>query len=220
MQRFKTLWHLVVMLFIPLAILLLSSNLVLRVSETYIYHFNDTQVTNYTGVDVSGSQFASSITDYFNRIGGEEFQVYEQNGTFMDPLFDDSESRMMSAAKRTMTTEFLVGAMALGIGIFLYIWLLRTGEEKALRKTGFIGFGLGIALLVGQAVAINNPDFREWLYETFIGVELNDNSLIALLLSNPFQKTYLIFASILGAAMVMLYGYIHHYITREKRIFS
>ena len=208
------------MLFIPIAILLMSSNLVLRVSETYIYHFNDTQVTAYTGVNVSGSQFASSITDYFNRIGGEEFQVYEQNGTFMDPLFDDSESRMMSAAKRTMTTEFLVGAVLLGVGIFLYIWLFRTGDVKSLRKTGFIGLGLGIALLAGQVIAINNPDFREWLYETFIGVELNDNSLIALLLSDPFQRTYLIFGTILGSAMMMVYGYVHHYVTREKRIFS
>ena len=208
------------MISIHLAILLLSSNLVLRVSETYIYHFNDTQVTAYTGVNVSGSQFASSITDYFNRIAGDDFQVYEQNGTFMDPVFDESESRMMSAAKRTMTTEFLVGLFLLGAGVFLYAWLFKAGEAKTLRKTGYIGLGIGAAFFVGQIIAFNNPDFRGWLYDTFIGVELNENSLIALLLSDPFQKTYLIFATILGTAMLLVYAYIHHYMTREKRIFS
>ncbi len=220
MERFKPLWHIVVMVTLPLAILLLSSNLVLRVSETYIYHFNDSQVTLYTGVDVSGSQFASSITDYFNRIGGEDFQVYEQNGTFMDPLFEENESRMMSEAKRTMTTEFFAGLLLLGIGVFVYILLMRRGDVKSLRKTGFVALVLGMGFLVTQIIAMNNPGFREWLYDTFIGVELNENSLIALLLSDPFQKSYLLFATILGTAFMVIYGYIHHYITQEKRIFS
>lgn len=208
------------MITLPIAILLLSSNLVLRVSETYIYHFNDSEVTYYTGVNVTGSQFAESITGYFNRIGGEDFQVYEQNGTFMDPLFEENEIRMMAAAKRTMTTELLVGLLFLAVGIAVYIWLLGKGDDKALRKTGFVGLAIGFILLVGQVIAVSNPGFREWVYDTFVAVELNENSLIALLLSDPFQKAYLLFASILGFAMMSAYGYIHHLITKEKRIFS
>ena len=94
MERFRLTWHVLLLISLPLAILFLSSNIALRMPEMYVYHFNDSQVTSWLSVDAGSREFAEAITSYLNGFGDEEFQMYEQNVTYRDPLFDVDESNM------------------------------------------------------------------------------------------------------------------------------
>ena len=79
---------------------------------------------------------------------------------------------------------------------------------------------VGVCLQVLQILAINAKPTPNLLYETFIGFDLHDEALLATLLRTPFEKTYLIFASVLGFAMLAVFTYFHILMTKEKRLFS
>ena len=142
MRKFNYASSILAAVFIPLMILILSSNIVLRISETYVYHFNDSRATAGLAYNVTGSEFADEIAGYWSSFGGE-FQVYDDNGRFRDPIFDDKETEAMR----------------------------------------------------------------------------NDKSVLVVLLGSPFYKTFIIFSSVLGLALLGIFIYIHYNLTKAKRIF-
>ena len=218
MRKFNYASSVLVVIFIPLMILILSSNLVLRLSETYVYHFNDSRATAGLAYNVTGSEFADEIAGYWSSFGGE-FQVYDDNGSFSDPIFDDSEVEAMAKAKNAVNLHLLAGIISGAVGIVFYTYLYRRGYRKALRKRGFLAAGITAALIVVQDIMLGTGSFRKMLYETFIGVSLDDNSPLTALLGSPFYKTFIIFSSVLGAAMLGIFIYIHFNLTKAKRIF-
>ncbi|MCR4712313.1 MAG: DUF1461 domain-containing protein [Clostridia bacterium] len=219
MERFRLTWHVLLLISLPLAILFLSSNIALRMPEMYVYHFNDSQVTSWLSVDAGSREFAEAITSYLNGFGDEEFQMYEQNGTYRDPLFDVDESNMMARIKSVLTAETIAAALFTVVTVISYAFLYQSGK-RALRRSGLMAICIGVVLQVLQILAIHTKPTRNLLYDTFIGFDLHDEALLATLLRSPFEKTYLIFASVLGFAMLMVFTYFHLFMTKEKRLFS
>ena len=138
MRKFNYASSVLVVIFIPLMILILSSNLVLRFSETYVYHFNDSRATAGLAYNVTGSEFADEIAGYWSSFSGE-FQVYDDNGSFSDPIFDDSEVEAMAKAKKAVNLHLLAGIISGAVGIVFYTYLYRRGYRKALRKRSTAG---------------------------------------------------------------------------------
>ena len=101
MRKFNYVCSLILAVMLPLMIVILSSNLVLRVSEIYVFHFNDSQVINEIPYNVTGSQMAKEISSYWSSFSGEAFQVEEdvykrqkkdiQLKKVIDLLYDNAE---------------------------------------------------------------------------------------------------------------------------------
>ena len=220
MRKFNFLSYILIMIILPIAIVSLCGNVVFRISETYIYHFNDSQVIEDIGSIVTGGEVADSITGYFNSPSRAEFQIYEQNGEFKDPIFDEVESRAMHKAKRVLTWTLLGGILLMAGGIALYIFMTGTVEREVLRLIGFITIGISAIELVVVDFLVARPGIRALLYDKFIGEALGEESTLRILLGSPIQKTYIIFSSVLSLAVMGIFLYIHSNITREKRLFS
>ena len=218
MRKFNYASSVLVVIFIPLMILILSSNLVLRFSETYVYHFNDSRAASGLAYNVTGSEFADEIAGYWSSFGGE-FQVYDDNGNFKDPIFDDNEVAAMAKAKNVINLHLLSGLVSAVLGIGFYTYLYRKGYRKALRKRGFLASVITAALIIVQDILIATGRFRAALYSTFIGVSLDEDSPLVTLLGSPFYKTFIIFSNVLGIAMLGIFIYVHFNLTKEKRIF-
>ena len=216
----KLILYILLIIIMPVAMVLFSGNTVLRVSETYTYHFNDSQVIEYMGSDVTGSEFAKAITHYFNIPSNEEFQVYEENGEFRDPIFDEMESNVMTKAKRLMTMAMFFSIVLLGLGISIYIYLTGFAEREQLRIVGFLAIAVSVIAVVLKDFLLRGKAFRAMLYNRFIGINLSSSSALRILLGSPFEKTYIIFSTILAIILICVFVYIHHIVTKEQRLFS
>lgn len=220
MRRLNLVWYIIIMILLPLSILLLSGNAVLRVSPTYVYHFNDSEVVGDVGTSIGGSRLADEIAGYFNSFSGEEFQVYEINGEYRDPIFEENESIAMSKGKRILTWTLILGLVTFGASIAIYVYLSSLVDRLPLRRLGFLALLCSFGGVVAQNLLLRDARIRGILYDRFIGIELGKSSAIKILLSSPFERTYLIFSSVVAVVIIGLLLYIHGSLTREKRLFS
>ena len=62
MHKFNYFCSIVLVVTLPLMIVILTSNLILRVSETYTYHFNDSQVMDEVPYSVTGSEMGKELS--------------------------------------------------------------------------------------------------------------------------------------------------------------
>ena len=65
-----------------------------------------------------------------------------------------------------------------------------------------------------------SKSFRLQAYHTLIGIKLHqDSTTLALVLGDPFYKTYVLFASILGVVLLAVLTYVNYSLTKPNRIF-
>ncbi|MBQ7246439.1 MAG: DUF1461 domain-containing protein [Firmicutes bacterium] len=205
---------------LPLAVIILSGNGVLRASLSYSYHFNDIQASNLVDSSLNNTELAEEITGYFNSFGDEEFQIYEQNGEFMDPAFDNLEVMAMKRAKQLLKWTLIAGGIFFVMFVAVYIYLALRGEKRYLRISGIAAVVSTIIALIVKCVLISNDSFRDNLYERFINIALNEEATLRLILGSPMEIVYLVFSSILTIAVTLIFLYIHIGVTREKGMFK
>ena len=220
MRQFNYICSIILVITLPLMIVILSSNLILRSSATYTFHFNDSQVVMEVPYSVKGDAFASEITAYFNSIFSDEpFQVYEDNGLFKDEIFEKDEQAVMQKAKDVLNIELAVGLFCLVLSVGIYVYLLKCGFYEAVRNRFKVCIGVTAGLLVLQAVLFSIKGFRIWLYNGLIGLPLHKDSILQLILGDPSYVTYILFASIFGAGALAILTYLHHELTKPRQIF-
>ena len=220
MRQFNYICSIILVITLPLMIVILSSNLILRSSASYTFHFNDSQVVMEVPYSVKGNEFASEITAYFNSVFSEEpFQVYEDNGLFKDKIFEKDEQAVMKKAKDVLNIELAIGLFCLVLSVGIYAYLLKCGFYEAVRNRFKVCIGVTVALLVLQAALFSIKGFRLWLYNTLIGIQLHKDSILQLILGDPSYVTYIIFVTIFGGGALAVLTYLHHELTKPRQIF-
>ncbi len=219
MKRFKIIWYLILPILLSIAVTLISTNLVLRLPETYLYHFNDSQVVSELNVDIKESRFAEEIAGYLSSVKRDEFQVLEENGSFKDPVFDKTDSEFMLRSKKILAASLFAGFMALALAAWDYIYLVKSGKRKALKHFGYSAILMSAMLSAAEIIMVNISSFRAFLLNHIIAVKLSDDSALATLIFSPFEKTFSVFLAVTAVAMILLSLYIHSRVTKENRMF-
>ncbi|MEF9922710.1 MAG: hypothetical protein RR313_04430 [Anaerovoracaceae bacterium] len=203
----------------PLAILIIVSTLTLRLPAVYQFHFNDSQVLNEIPYNISGDQMSSEIAGYFSSFSSDNFQVYEDNGIYQDPVFDLLDVEAMGKAR-------IVGNIGMGIGfaclllvVGIYIILIKNGYKLALRSRYKIVLPISLALLILQVILVSKGSIRTWLYSNLIGVKLAKDSILNIVLGGAFFHTYILFSILIGVVVIGLISYITFRLTKPPRIF-
>ena len=219
MHKFNYFCSIILMITLPLMIFVLSSNLVLRVSAVYTYHFNDSQVIDEIPYNVTSSQMAEGIASYWSSFSKEAFQVYEENGAYQDPVFEQAEQKVMKKVKNALNIELAMGVLYLAVTFAIYIYLHRSGFREALHNRSRVGLVVGLLLLIAHGICWNIKKYRLWLYSHVVGIDLAKDSTLAMVMGYPFFKTYVIFSSILGLAILAVVCYVNYLMTKPSRIF-
>ena len=123
---------------IPLAIFLLSSNLILRIPQTYEFYFNDSQSIDGIDYSITVSKMGKSICSYFSSPGNDDFQVYEINGQYKDPVFGDKDKTVMKNAKDFLFKELVAGLAALLFAVLIYVNTVKKKLRQYLRIESWI----------------------------------------------------------------------------------
>ena len=220
MEKLKYLWCVLLVILIPLSVLSLSGNIVLRLSETYVYHFNDSQVIRKLPTDLREVEIADEITSYLNSPDKDHFQVYEENGKFKDALFSKKDSRAMVQVKHWLTKSAIAGLIFIGASIALYAVMAKSRQKKLLRISGYLWtLFVGIGLVIFNIV-LRRKSVRKAIYGKFVGVELARKSTLAFVLGDPFYSTFLLFFTMTAILITAIILYFNLKTSREERLFS
>lgn len=155
MKRLNYVLYVILAVSISFFIVIFSYNAILRVPETYIYHFNDSQVTYNLNIKTTGTEFSREICSYLNSPQKNEFQVYEKNGKFNDPLFVKKEVEVMRKAKKILTISAIIGISFFIISIAGYVYLLKNGSKSKLKRASNFAIFLAVAMQAVMAIILN-----------------------------------------------------------------
>ena len=220
MQKPSKVMSLFITVLIPIAILLLSSNLVLRLPLTYSFYFFYSQSLNEINYNVKVSYMGKAIAKYFSVPSSNKFQAYEKNGKYEDGVFKDKEQKAMEKAKSFLSRQLFIGLAALLLAVLIYANTTRRGMRDILRHESWIAMGLTGLLLLLQIILISSKSFRRLLYCKFIGIKLSHNAtLYTIMGGGNIYTSYLLIATITGLIFLLLFAYINHRYTKPDRIF-
>lgn len=219
MVKFKNCITLLLIVLLPLTIFLFTSNLTLRLSDVYVYHFNDSEVLDEIPFEISKNDMAKGITSYLNSFSSDKFQVYEDNGIFQDPIFSLEDRKVMEATKHYITYGLALALLLFALTILLYVWALKNNLKKLLRRRFTIGIVLTIIAMVANGICAYNQWFRSWLNFKLIGFELGQESILQIILGGNYFTTYVLFSSIIGLIFIGAVSYLTYMLTKPPRIF-
>lgn len=219
MHKLNYFLSVLLVILMSLVIVFCSSALVLRMSTTYLFHFNDSEVMYDIPYSVKGSDMAGEITSYFMSFKDEPFQVYEDNRIFKDPIIEKEDQQVMKKVKRIINIELLAAIVSLAGFLGIYFYLYRKNFKEALRNRIKVGIGITVLLLTARVVAVCLKPCRVWAYNKFIGVKLPEFSIIGTILGDPFYQTYIIFATLAAVILTGIILFIHYKLTKPERIF-
>ncbi|MGN1382022.1 MAG: hypothetical protein ACI4W2_04315 [Eubacterium sp.] len=201
---------------IPLAIILLSSNIALRIPLTYQFYFTDKQAISSAGYEVTESQMSHAITSSLNSVSGGKFQVYEKNGQYKDPIFGTKDQTVVNKVRKQLNKELAAGLFALIASVILFEFTLRKKMPEWLIAEGQWASGIICALLFIQAILVNIKSFRLWLYNHLVGITLKKSDALYSLMHLGFAKAYLVFSTLIAVILLLLFVYILVRRTRPK----
>lgn len=219
MRKFNFICSIIVTITLPLMIVIISSNIALRTSSMYKYHFNDSQVIDEVPYDISGAYVAGRVSSYWWSMDSGSIQLYEDNGIYKDPVLNATEQKVMKKAKVVMDIELGIGFICLALTLAVYGYFCKKNFKAVLRKRIWAGTGITVILFIAQAVCWCIKSIRIWAYDTFIGIKLAKDSTLAILLGDPLYVTYVLYTTILGTALLAVIIYANHHITKPPRIF-
>lgn len=219
MKRLNYILYVILAVSISFFIVIFSYNAILRVPETYIYHFNDSQVTYNLNTKTTGTEFSREICSYLDSPQKNEFQVYEKNGKFNDPLFVKKEVEIMRKAKKILTISAIIGMLFFIISIAGYVYLLKNGSKSKLKRASNFAIFLAVAMQIVMAIILNVDAIKKAVYNLFIGVNPGKESLLAELVGSPFEVVVCVFATIIMAILIGVFVYINKKLIKDDRIF-
>lgn len=210
MRKISPILTFFLMVTIPVMVILLSSNISLRFSGTYGFFFNDQRTVAATGYDVESDDVAHLISSYINDIkGDEEFQLYEDNGEYQDPIFREEDQAVMAKARKFVWRELIAGLIFLAITLFIYENACRRKLKDRLSPVFKASLGISAALVLLRIVLCNSSAFRYWLYYKIIGIKMNKEATLNIMWTADFAKAYLVYSTIIAIVIILVFFLIY-----------
>lgn len=208
---------LVLVILVPMFIMILASEIVLRVPATYSFHFNDTGAINTLYTDLKTEDFGDEFTRYLNNPRKAYFQVVEKNGKYEDEFFDKKDNASMRIVRRDLFILCAVDIAFLIAILFIHRSLRRQKEFDTLRFLGSIIFGITIFFSIIFNILLRVDAIRNSLYSRFVGIDLNKKSVLAILMEDSFYKTYLLWFTVATVIICLILFYINRHFTADNR---
>lgn len=203
-----------------ISVLTISSTLALHTKTTYNFHFNDGVAFSKINSPVEPHKLSSGVTKYFVSTSKKDFQIYEVNGRFRDPIFDKKEQRIMKKVKIIFSIELLASALTAVVFFVLYKYLYSNGFKEALNNRMRFAIYLTSGCAVVRILAFSIKSFRHNLYMQMVGIKVDKHSLLIPIFGDQFYKSYLLFSTIIVIVLIVIAIYFKNKMTKPNRLFS
>lgn len=210
-------WIMVITL--TFSIMAISSVIALTMPATYKYSFNDSQAVTRSGLNLTDDKVAMETVGYLVNPTEDSFQIYEDNGKYQDPIFENDELSVARKMRKIYWLYGISGLISLIIFGFTYRYLYKNNFKDALRNRFWCALGLVGTLDIARIISLSLSKTRGMIYSTLVGIELPKKGLFHAFYGSDFAKAYLIFSTVF---LMVLFGIIflfNYKRTRPNRIF-
>jgi len=219
--RLKRFCSIILVILIPVLILTLSINVVFRVPDAYLFHFNDSQSVDQLYVSLTNSEMADAISSFMNKFYPypEEFQVEEDTGYDWIGIFDSRDSYNMLVLKRALDISGIFCIVSLILTAAIHVLLIREGEKKALRNSFRVGAAISLVLIGVQAFVVSAGYVRDGLLRLLGTRTPAEGSNLEIILGDDFWGVVVVFLTGISLVVFGVCTYVNHRLTRPPRIF-
>lgn len=221
MGRLKRFCSIILVILIPVLIVTLSLNMVFRLPDAYLFHFNDSQCVDKLYVSLNNSEMADAISGFMNTFFPypEEFQVQEDTGYDWIGIFDSRDSYNMLVLKRALDISGLICLVSAILTGAIYVLLIREQEKKLLRKS-FNAGGAASLLLIGAEMFVMSADNVRSNFLRMLGQRSPAaDSNLEILMGEGFWGVMLVFLLLVTLVVFGIAVYVSYRVTRPPRIF-
>jgi len=219
--RLKRFCSVILVILIPVLIITLSINVVFRLPDAYLFHFNDSQSVDRLYVNLSSSEMADAISSFMNQFHPypEEFQVEENTGYDMIGIFDSRDSYNMLVLKRALDISGIFCIVSLLLVAAIHIFFIREEEKKLLRNSFRVGAAVSLALIGVEAFVFSAEHVREGLLRLLGTRTPAEDSNLQMTLGEEFWSIMVVFLTVISLVVFGICTYANHRLTRPPRIF-
>ncbi len=218
-SRFKIMCTVLLVISVVIVSICLGPNIVLRTTDVYQFHFNDSQCVDRLYTSMTSSQMADEIASFMNSFRPDEFQVHDNTGYDELPIFDSRDSYNMLVLKKIMDCSAIVGIIGLIIMISLYVWFVKEDEKKLLRNAHLVGSGIGLVGILIQSAVIYVPQMRGAYFRLWGMRTPAADSKLQMIMGDEFWSCSAFFLAAISVILLLVLIYINYRITRPPRIF-
>jgi hypothetical protein len=210
----------VLIICIPLTAIFAASNIALRLPDFYIYEFNKNEVTNEINLKITDEELGTFVSEFMR----EKHEAFELNVDDMSrdqqPVFNDSEQRIMSNLRDLLNFSFVMmaGLFIIIIAIYwLFLWNKLKWELRFAFKGGLVVFAVLVVLMVA---AFNIPVTNELVGSFLMMDTLSAEDALTQMLTHTLARDVLIVGIVISIILLIIGGSITWRLTKPRRMFS
>lgn len=203
---------------LPISIISLADNGIYRISDTYRYNFNDTEIVSQERLSVDVYEVAHAFSGYL--MGAQdEFHLTEEIGNNKEDLFSKEASQTMENVKTLLDVMLIVGIAGLLLSVVSYCMMLRRRMKDELRQWAKRALIVFIGLLVVNALIQAVPVLRDLVLGWAYDFNFDKEELFVVIMKGTLLQQFAIFDSVLAAIIMAVCGYVHNMITKPRKLF-
>lgn len=197
-----------------------STNIAVRYPEVFSFYLNESEVLQYTDIDMKGGDLAKEMGSFFMGFGDDD-QIYENTEYTKDPVFDDKEMEVLLQCRSTLNILALAGIVSLAIFVGIFVYFIKTQNKDLLWKYGKGAAYTSVIVNIIYNVLWGISPLRKAFFDSLTNVTLTSNSNLYLIVTKGnLSTTLIIVQGAIAAILIILIAYITRKITRSRRIFT
>lgn len=204
---------------IPLMIICLTSNLVLRISDTYQYNLRATQSVSQTGRMISEEKVIELFEDFM--MGKtDDFALMEEVQYQPENVFSPQDQKAMTNLRQALNIILIVGAVNSLLTILIYFFLIRWRKKEIHMQNYKRSIWSFAALTIGNSLIKLVPSLREATWGRIFGTDFPRHDVLIQLLEKSFAFHVTIFDVIISTVFMAILGYITWQAAGRKKMFK
>lgn len=203
---------------LPLSIICLVDNGVYRVSDTYRYNFNDTEVISQEGLNVDVYDMAHAFSGYL--MGKQDkFHLTEKTGDNKIELFSENAANTMRNLKFLLDIMLIAGIACLLLTVAAFVFLIIKGMKEKMRRWFNKAPIVFLVLLIFNFMAQLFIPLRNAMFGWMYHYDFDANELFVVIMKGSIIRQFSIFEGIASAVILAICWYIARMLTKPRRIF-
>lgn len=207
------------MAILPIMIILIAGNVVVRSETFYSYYVSKTEVVKEIPYEIE-NQDVSETFGKFMMHKTSEFQLKENSEYMPQQVFNERDAKVMHSI-RTIADVLLIVGIVLFVACFaIGFYLCRQGEKKILYESFINSWVWFAVLLLANGVIYFVPAVRELIFKEMYGVRFPPGDVLIQIFETKLPTYFgvaLILASIVLAAAVF---YVMNKFVKKQKMFK
>ena len=182
-------WASIFMAILPIMIILLASNFVIRYSGFYLFYMSKTEIIREIPYEIESEDITKTFSNYMLH-KTDKFQLEEKSDYQPQQVFTQRADEIMHTYRTIADVTLIIGVLLLIASVAIVLYLINQKEKKLIFdsfKTSWIWYG---ALVILDAIVFLVPAIREIIFRQMFGVRFQPGDVLIQLLENQLPAYF------------------------------